>query len=151
MKWTEGNMALLIDALGGQEKAEAALRKVIVAKCLDALRQEGATLGSVAVIADEEGWNEEFRSMTLADLVDPDPVDVPEGKKGPRMTRAEAKELRGEILNFLKDHPVSRVKEIVAGIGTRDHVGAQLNALVKRGLVVAEGTRGSMTYSWPAA
>jgi hypothetical protein len=107
-----GMVALLIEALGGTEKAEAALHQIVRTKCRTALGHPGATVGDVYNQAVQEGWLAEFLSLSIADLttVDYSP------RKGSRLSTAR-------MCAHLKLHPGMTAREI------RDATGARASSL----------------------
>jgi hypothetical protein len=140
-KLPSGMTALLIEALGGKEKAEVALRQVIRTKCRDAIGKPGATIGDAYVLAVQEGWLAEFLALTVADLAG---ADAATPKKRPRLSTSW-------LCAHLKLHPGMAAREIRETTGARaSSLDSLLSRLKKRGVIVSRGARPTMTYYLPA-
>jgi len=142
-KMPTGWTALLIEALGGKEKAEAALRQVVGAKCRDAVGRPGATIGDAYTLAVQEGWLAEFLSLTIADLVPHEVVTRPKGKRYNGLMDA--------IMAHLGAHPGARMYQIreATGAGIRS-ASSVVGRACKEGRIVARGNKSTMTYYLPA-
>lgn len=137
-----GMVALLIEALGGTEKAEAALHQIVRTKCRAALGHPGATVGDVYNQAVQEGWLAEFLSLSIADLTAPHGTDK---------ARRYKKTNQDEICAYVGAHPGVQSKNVSNDLGYRPRsTDSRMVRMRKQGMLVSRGTRGSMTYYLPA-
>ena len=142
-KLPSGMTLLLIEALGGKEKAEEVMHQIVRTKCRDAIGKPGATIGDAYDLAMKEGWVGEFLSLTITDLTAQSDVSP-----GPKKERHNG--LGISILNYVAEHPGATAREI------RKETGASSGSLASvimrarhQGKLVVLGAKPKMTYYLP--
>jgi len=142
-KLPSGMTLLLIEALGGKEKAEEAMRQIVRTKCRAAIGKPGATIGDAYDLAMKEGWVGEFLSLTITDFAaSPDKV--------PCLKKKRHSGLGTSILDYVAAHPGATTREIRKSTGASS--GSICSTIVrarKQGKIVSHGAKPNMTYYLP--
>jgi len=145
-KYSEEVVALMIDALGGDEQVEKMIRQ----KRIAAVLKSGVSFGEICDKAKEEGWLEWLRAMTLGELVAMMGVKGSAAKRsGGRLSKDEVAEMHSKIAAFLKATPGAKVAEIASAVGSDTvKVAGQLRKLIAEGKARSEGAKAKTVYFW---
>ncbi|MFA5127807.1 MAG: hypothetical protein WC457_02255 [Patescibacteria group bacterium] len=143
-KYSSEMVSLMIEALGGDAQVE----KIVKQKRIAAVVKAGTTVGEACDKAQEEGWLDWFRAMTMGEM-----AAMLGGKgssqkaSGTRMNKEEVVALCGKVIAFLQGKPGTRVGEISSAVGAESiKVAAQLRKLITEGKVRSEGAKIKTVY-----